>query len=397
MTDPQILEFSETIAASPEQIYAAFSSSTALESWFADFAEIDLREKGRFYCWWNVGYYAAGLFTEVVENELIAFTWNGLGEPHDTQVAVSLSAQDDGSVVKIVHHGIGTGSEWAERIAAYKKGWETGLANLKSVMESGLDKRIYDRPMLGILIGEAVDAQKAAELGLPLDYGAILGGVVAGMGAEAAGLQKGDVLVSLNRKALKSYQDFAPALANCKAGDVVDVVFYRDRDMRTVPMELSRRAVPQGTESAAALADAAAKVYAEVAAEREALFEGVSETQAAARPAPDEWSAKETLVHLLYSERWLNFVISCAVGGYRAGGYSNQLELIAAMAEVYSLPELLTELKRSEQVVVALLRALPPDFVADKRKFLRLATNLGLGFAEHTRDHLAQIKAALNN
>ncbi len=395
MTHPPTLEFNETINAPLEQVYAAFRDSIALESWFADFAEADLREKGRFYCWWNVGYYAAGLFTEVLENERIGFTWNGLGEPHDTQVSISFSAQEGGTLVKIAHSGIGSGSEWTERIAAYKKGWETGLTNLKSVMETGLDKRFYDRPMLGVLIGDEVDAQKAADLGLPLDYGAILAGVVSGMGAESAGLQKEDVVVSLNRRALKSYQDFAPALANCKAGDVVDVVFYRQGDMRTVPMELSRRAVPSGTESVAAFADATAKVFVEMAAEREALFEGVSETQAAARPAPEEWSAKETLVHLLYGERWLHFVISCAVGGYRSGGYSNQLELIAAMADVYTFPELLAELKRSEQVTVASLRALPPDFAADKRKFLRLAANLGLGFAEHSRAHFDQIKAAL--
>jgi hypothetical protein len=280
-------------------------------------------------------------------------------------------------------------------VAAYKKGWETGLAKLKAVMETGLDKRLYDRPMLGILIGNAVDAQKAAELGLPLDYGVILAGVIEGMGAEAAGLSRDDVVVSLNRHPLKSFQEFAPALAKCKAGDVIEVVFYRQGDMRTVQMELSRRAVPQGSESAAALADATAAVYAEMAAERDALFEGVSEAQASVRPAPQEWSAKETLVHLLYGERWLHLGITCAVGGQRAGGLTNELELIAAMAEVYTLPELLAELKRSEQVTVASLRALPPDFVADKRQFLRLATTLGLGFAEHTRDHLAQIKLAL--
>lgn len=395
MTDPQTLVFHEAIAAPVEQVYAAFSSSVALESWFADFAEVDLRAKGRFYCWWNVGYFASGLFTQVVENELISFTWNGLSEPHDTQVAVSFSPQDGGTLIKIQHGEIGAGSEWAERIVAYKKGWETGLTNLKSVMETGLDKRIYDRPMLGILVGEAVDAKKASELGLPLDYGAILGEVVESMGAEAAGLQKGDVLVSLNRHALKSFRDFVPALAKCKAGDVIEVVFYRAGDMRTVPMELSRRSAPKGTESAATLADATAAIYAEMSAEREVLFEGVSETQASARPAPGDWSAKETLVHLLYSERWLHFVISCAVGGQRAGGYSNQLELIAAVADVYPLSELLAELRRSEQVTVASLRALPPDFVADKRQFMRLASNLGLGFAEHSRDHLAQIKAAL--
>jgi uncharacterized protein YndB with AHSA1/START domain len=395
MAQPQTLEFSETIAAPPEQVYAAFSNSIALESWFADFAEVDLRAKGRIYCWWNVGYYAAGLFTEVLENEQVAFTWNGLGEPHDTQVTVSFNPQDDSTLVKIVHSGIGTGSEWTERIVAYKKGWETGLDNLKSVMETGLDKRIYDRPMLGILPGELLDAEKAAKLGLPVDFGIVLAGVVDDMGAKAAGLQKDDVIISLNQHELKRYQDFVPALANCKAGDVIEVIYYRGEQKNTIQMELSRRSIPEPSESAEALANATAVIYAEVAAEREALFENVTEAQASARPAPEEWSAKETLVHLLYTERWLHLAISCAVSGQRTGGFANQLELIAALADSYTLSELLFELKRSEQVTIASLKALPAEFVADKRQFLGLSNSLGQGFAVHTRAHFDQIKAAL--
>ena len=188
MTGTQTLEFVETIEAPIPQVYKAFGSSIAWESWFTDFAEVDLKEKGRFYCWWNVGYYAGGLFTKVTENEQIAFTWHGLHEPLETVVEVSFEKAKNGTLVKIAHKNVGTTSEWAERVAAYERGWETGLANLKSVMETGLDKRIYDRPMLGIMLGNLVDAKKAAELSLPVDYGENLSGVVEGMGAEAAGL-----------------------------------------------------------------------------------------------------------------------------------------------------------------------------------------------------------------
>jgi hypothetical protein len=52
-------------------------------------------------------------------------------------------------------------------------------------------------------------------------------------------------------------------------------------------------------------------------------------------------------------------------------------------------------LKRSEQVTVASMKALPDDFVADKRQFLGLAYGQGQGFAMHTRLHYAQIKEAI--
>jgi hypothetical protein len=215
------------------------------------------------------------------------------------------------------------------------------------------------------------------------------------MGAEAAGLQNGDVIVSLNQHDLKKYQDFASALRGCKAGDEVEVIFYRDNEERTVLMELSRLQIPELPQSAVELSESIAKIYADVADERDALFDGVRDEEASARPASDEWSAKETLAHLLYTERWLHLAISMAISSQRTGGFANQLEMIAAMVSAYTLEELLTELRHSEQVTVASLKALPDDFVADKRKFFGLANGVGQGYASHSRDHFDQIKAAL--
>ncbi len=265
MSDLKSFEFVETIAAPSEQVFAAFSSSVALQSWFSDFAEVAFNEKGRLYCWWDVGYYASGLFTKIVENDHLAFTWSGPDEPHGTLVEVFFTPKEDvpkayapevdltvlkATEVRIRHSGIGAGNEWAERITAYKNGWETALANLKSVMETGIDKRIYDRPMLGIMLGDLIDEDKAAEKSLPLPYGVVLSGTFEGMGAEAAGLQKDDILVSLNRYDLKGYQDFTPALGQRKAGDEVEVIFYRDGEKQIVQMALSHRQIPETPQSA---------------------------------------------------------------------------------------------------------------------------------------------------
>ncbi|MGD8752007.1 MAG: SRPBCC domain-containing protein, partial [Anaerolineales bacterium] len=67
--DTKSLEFSQFVKVPVEQAYNAFTSSLALQSWFADFAEVDPREDGRFYAWWNSVYYASGLFQVVEENE----------------------------------------------------------------------------------------------------------------------------------------------------------------------------------------------------------------------------------------------------------------------------------------------------------------------------------------
>ena len=263
-------------------------------------------------------------------------------------------------------------------------------------METGTDKRIFERPMLGIIPGDLVDEDKAGKLGLPESFGVVLAGTLEGMGAEAAGLMKDDIIVSLNRHELKSYQDINSSLADRKAGDEIEVVFFRKGEQHTTFLRLSARQIPDAPSSADELGDALAKTYIEMANERDALFEGVSDAEASVRPADDSWSAKETLVHLLYSERWLHLAISCAVSEQRTGGFANQLELIAAMADSYSLDELLAELKRSEEVTVASFKALPDEFVADKRKFLGLVNNLGRGFALHSRSHFDQINEAIN-
>jgi uncharacterized protein YndB with AHSA1/START domain len=410
MGDLKSIELVETIAVPKEQVYAAFSSSVALQSWFSDFAEVDFLEKGRLYCWWNVGYYASGLFTTIRTNEQIGFTWSGPDEPHGTFVDIFFISREDipkayapevdltelrSTEVRIQHSGIGAGDEWTERLTAYKYGWETALANLKSVLETGFDKRIFDRPMLGIIPGEIINDDKAAELDIPVSHGIILAGTVEGMGAEAAGLRKDDVLVSLNRRELNGYQDITPALARTKSGDVVEVTFYRGGEKRTINMTLSHRQIPEVPQSAQELGNSVAKIYGEVAAERDSLFEGVSDAQASVRPHPDSWSAKETFVHLLYTERWLHLAISLAVSEQRTGGFANQIDFIGAVASLYSLEGLLAELKQSEAITVAVLKALPEDFVADKRKFLSLAFTIGQGYAQHSRDHFDQINNAI--
>lgn len=410
MGDLTSIEFVEMIAAPKEQVFAAFSSSVALQSWFSDFAEVDFIENGRLYCWWNVGYYASGLFTTIRSNEQIGFSWSGPDEPHGTLVDIFFISREDipkafapevdlseirSTEVRIRHSGIGAGEEWTERITAYKNGWETALENLKSVLETGIDQRIFDRPMLGIMPGDLINDDKAGELGIPASHGIVLAGAVEGMGAEAAGLRKGDVLVSLNQRVLKGYQDFTPALAHKKAGDVVEVIFYRGVEKQTIQMTLSRRQIPEAPQSADDLGNSVAKIYDELAAERDNLFEGVSDAEASVRPAVDSWSAKETLVHLLYTERWLHLAISLAVSEQRTGGFANQIDFIGAVASSYTLEGLLAELKQSEAITVAVLKALPEDFVADKRKFLSLAFTVGQDFAQHSRVHFDQISNAI--
>jgi len=396
MSDNHSLEFNITVEAPVKHIYRAFTGSAALESWFADFAEADSHKGGRFYAWWNVGYYASGLFTELKEDKRIAFTWFGLDEPAPTKVNISLSEKDGVTQVVVEHKGIGEGKAWKKSCKQISKGWEKALANLKSVIETGYDRRIYDLPMLGVLPGDLVDEKMIEGLGLSVETGIKISDVVAGMGAEAAGLKGNDILFSIGGHELKIYPDFGLAMAGKKAGDIAKVVFYRGAEKHTVDMQLSGRPKPELPSSAKELAERTGKIYEQVNKELDVLFEGVSEERASRRPAPEEWNAKEVLAHLIYSERWLHLAITCFIGNYRTGGFSNDLGLHAAIANSYPLEELIAEFKRCEAITVAAIEALPEEFVADKRRLMILAANVDeQGFALHTRGHFTQIQAAL--
>ena len=150
MSAKKSLIFSERIAAPLAQVFRAFTSSAALQSWFADFAEIDARKGGRFYAWWNTGFHASGTITKHKENRRIALTWFGAGEPKATKLKIAFTEEDGETVVEIKHKGLGDDDRWQQTTQQIQTGWETALANLKSVMETGLDKRVFDQPMLWV-------------------------------------------------------------------------------------------------------------------------------------------------------------------------------------------------------------------------------------------------------
>ncbi len=393
----QALKFKRTINAPPAEVYRAFTNSTALREWFCDAALADPHKGGRLYLWWNDGHYVSGEYTAVAPDKKAAFLWGGPREPGTTRVTVSLAAKNGGTVVSVTHAGVGFGKVWAKTLRGIAQGWEEGLENLQSVLETGHDLRFTLRPMLGISFGD-FNAYEAAKLGVPVAEGVRLDSTLEGMGAHAAGLRKDDVLISLGGKKLTGPQSLPNALRGRRAGDQVPVAFYRGKDKQTVTMELSRRPLPDIPATAAGLAEAVRKIYEQVDAELAQSFVGVSEAEASYRPGPEEWSAKETVSHLLHGERDTQAWIAELAGGEERWAdtfIGNSLARTRATVAAYpTLPALLEEMKRSEVETTALIAALPAEFVARQSSYWRMAHNL-LNGATHTHDHMSQIRAAV--
>jgi len=394
----QTLSFSQMVKAPPAEVYRAFTNATALREWLCNIATVAPRAGGRLYLWWNSGYYTSGEFITAEPHEKIAFTWHGRGEPAPTKVQITFTAKDGSTHVAIEHVGIGTGKEWSKSILEIEKGWEKGLENLASVLETGEDLRFVLRPMLGIFFGD-YNADKAKELGVPVNEGIRLEGVVEGMGAQAAGMQKDDVLVNLAGVPTQDYFGLENALQHHRAGDQIEVVLYRGPEKKTLGMELSRRPIPEIPAAAKEFAETVRKRYAELEAELDKFFTGVSEEEASYKPAPDEWSVKENLAHLIQGERGTQSFLADLTSGQEryADDYGDNVHAYveATVATYPTLKALIQELKRSDAETVEFIARLPAEFVARKGSYWRVAYYL-LDSPFHFHEHVAQMTAALD-
>lgn len=393
----QVLKFKQTVNASPSDIFYAWTNTTAVREWLCDAALVDPRKGGRIHLWWNAGYHTTGDFVAFVPNRKITFTWRGNSDPGPTLVHVALADRGAGTAVTLTHSDVGTGKAWAATVAGFQHEWTRNLENLKSVLETGNDLRFTLRPMLGVNIGE-FNAEIAKKLGTPIRDGVRLDGALEGMGAYAAGLRKDDVLVNFGGTKLVGWPSLTAALQSHRAGDEVKVTYYRGPEKRTATMKLSQRPVPDMPVTAGGLADAMRKIYQEFDEEMAKAFDGVSEEEASSAPAPDEWSAKDVVCHLIAGERDTQSWISSVMGGQELwsekwGGNVPQRHA-AIIAASPTSTALLEMLRRNEAESLALVAAMPDAFVARRGSFWRLAYAM-LQTPEHNAEHLQQIREAI--
>ncbi len=266
--------------------------------------------------------------------------------------------------------------------------WNRVLDNLQSVLETGIDLRKANRPVLGI----EIDAPK------PDDQGVRVAGTAEGSGAREGGLVKGDLILSIGNHKTPDHNALSVALSTHKAGDKVKVTVLRDGKKAPVAITLGGRSMEPVPPTAEALAEIVARKYTDVNRDLTQAFKGVSEEKAARAPAPGEWSARHILAHLIAGERNINHWITTVIGGqeqWQDEWEGNlRIRLDAVINGFPTIQALLTELKRNEAETVAMLNALPDSFVARKGSYDRVARTM-LTWPDHTREHLEQIRNAV--
>ncbi len=392
------IKVEKLIQATPAQVYYAFTHAASLTEWMCDYATVTPRPGGRMYLWWHGDYYSAGEIISLQTDKSFVFRWDARLDPCPSQISVTLKEKDGGTLVTLVQE-MPEGEYWTNNAARFQQEWQWTLGNLAQVLETGLDKRIFDRPMLGINMSD-FNADIARAMGVPAANGIRLDFIPEDMGAFKAGLRKDDVLVALDGHLITNdYGSLVTALQGKKGGDKVEAVFYRGPEKMSVMLELSRRPVPQVPWDVAVLAKIARAKYDEGLAALEEVFKGVSETEAGFVPSPGEWSARETLAHLIHNERhWLEN-LDDVIGGYPrisddwAGNSS--LHTRATAAAYKTVRGMLDEMRRLSDEMVAYLSTLPADFISRKASYFQTVNMLLEGSLPHIHSHLDQILCAI--
>jgi hypothetical protein len=184
-----------------------------------------------------------------------------------------------------------------------------------------------------------------------------------------------------------------------KAGDTIEVVYFRGAEVQNVLMTLSGRPIPEIPPTPQGLADAVAVIYKDIETKLSDFLAGVSEEEASFKLSSSDWSIKGILGHLIHTERSYFQDIGESVSGYErfADDYGGNIDEMteATIASYPTVKDLFEEYKCNMAETLYFLAHLPEEFVARKGSYWRLAYNF-LQDPYHFDGHMGQMQAALD-
>lgn len=124
------------INATPDRVFQALTEKAELERWFVPTAEIDARPGGAIKFEWGPGMVEVGTILVLEPPHRLSYTWENLG-PSPTTITFELTAENDGTRLRLIHTGIGAGEDWDSYYTSVNGGWSAHLKNLTAWIETG--------------------------------------------------------------------------------------------------------------------------------------------------------------------------------------------------------------------------------------------------------------------
>jgi putative serine protease PepD len=147
-----------------------------------------------------------------------------------------------GALVDSAGQLVGINTAAAQASSAENVGFAIAIDEALPVIKEILSKPAEDRAWLGVQVGNVDDESAAQQAGFPADArGALIVNVFSDSAAEAAGIEEGDLIVSIDDNTVASSNDLTEVLAKYKPGDDVDVKVLRDGGEQTLAVTLGRR------------------------------------------------------------------------------------------------------------------------------------------------------------
>lgn len=381
-----------TFPVSPKTLYYMLTNEDGLAYWFGDRVYTLPQVGGYILHSWQNSWHVTGEFTELIENERVAFTWRDAGDDAKSNVTYQLEAVDGGTKVTVTHDNIPAHAKESD----FQQGWEDGFNTLYAALTTGEDTRITRRILIGIQ-SDAFDEKVAKRLGIPVNEGLMIANTIPGLGAEKAGLKAGDLIVEANGKLVDNFTMLPANFTGLKPGDSAEIKFYRGAEKHTTTLVLSGFPLPPIVNNFTELANRAEWEYAQVHEELSHLLAGVSAETANTPPAEAEWSANQVLAHLILAERYVQDLLGGYVQAPEIHTYTaNATARVNAVVKTYGgTVGLLNELKRAYAENVAILRAFEDEKF--DRPYILWWTNFQMSRLTegHNRQHINQIKDAL--
>jgi uncharacterized protein YndB with AHSA1/START domain len=145
------------IRAPAATVFQALTDAGELERWFPTSAETDPKPGGAYRFHFESAESPEssrtreGVFIEVHPNKRLSYTWRALlggasggAEAPETRIAFTLAEKGGMTDVVLTHSGFGYGADWDRSFESHSEEWGFFVANLRSVLERGVDRRGHD-------------------------------------------------------------------------------------------------------------------------------------------------------------------------------------------------------------------------------------------------------------